>query len=335
MPSGNVDANALLILHEHEQTVHRLHRELSSEFPVFLADSVEGARRLLENASIRVLLVSQSIVAASGPAFLDLLSTEFPRIRPLVVGSDVSAIAESVREVLAAPHDEESIAPPPPPEPTAGRSEVFGTAAHDLRNPLTVILSLTELMLNEATLGPEEMQQFLESIRANADEMHQLLDDVQEITRLESAEHGITRVDTPVAALLTEAAAEAGVAATIDVASSAERWSLDHGRMRRALSLLIADAATRSPNGVTVRADRDGEYLRIRIEDDGPPLAPEALDELRHSLRRGRRHKGATGVGTGLGPAVASRVIESHGGTIGVEVKHESGTRLVARVPKN
>jgi two-component system, OmpR family, sensor histidine kinase KdpD len=222
-------------------------------------------------------------------------------------------------------------------EPGHDRLEVFGTAAHDLRNPLTVILSLTELMLHEQSLGPDEVQQFLEAIRTNADEMHQLLDDVQEIARLERRRDHVNRTGVPVATLLADAVAESGLTGSvaIEVAPELDEWPLDQARMRRALCLLVADAASRSATGTSISATLDGDELSIEVRDDGPLLAPDALQELGDSLRRGRRRKGEIAVGTGLGPALAARIIEAHGGTVVVAATPPRGTSLrVVRIPR-
>jgi signal transduction histidine kinase len=343
------DSHALLILHEHERTGRLLVDELAGQYTVYLAQSIEGARRLLSDPAISVMLVSKSLVAASGPAFLELLSQEFPRIRPLVVAEDngsapdIDAITALVRETLAlepAPSDardaiESDAIESGEIEPAAERSEVFGTAAHDLRNPLSVILSLTELMLHESSLVQDDVQQFLEAIRANADEMHRLLDDVQEIARLEAGRTTLARADTPLEPLLEGAADDAGVVnASLVIAREATHWSLDESRMRRALSILLADAGARARSCVLVGAERNGEMLCIAIADDGPQLARDAVQELSDSFRRGRRRKGDATGGTALGPALAARIIESHGGSIVVEALPPHGTRIVVRIPR-
>lgn len=350
MSSSPGGLRALLILHEHLQAGHRLHHELAADFTVYVADTLEKARQLLEDRSIGLLLVSRSLVAASGPAFLDLLCAEFPRLRPLVVDVDhdqesqfdVPMIVRTIREALEAeedagttPADAVDAVRSTASESLTDRLEVFGTAAHDLRNPLTVILSLTELMLHEHALGPEETQQFLEAIRSNADEMHRLLDDVQEIARLESGHGEVRTTSVELGPLLAEAVAEGaheGVV-TVEVAQDARQWTLDPSRMRRALGLLIADAASRASTAVSVRALLERGGLLVEINDDGPMLEPSALQELGESLRRGRRRKGEISHGTGLGPALAARIVEAHGGSIAVKSGSPAGTTLCVRLP--
>ncbi|HVK40403.1 MAG TPA: HAMP domain-containing sensor histidine kinase [Candidatus Kapabacteria bacterium] len=216
------------------------------------------------------------------------------------------------------------------------RLEVFDTAAHDLRNPLTVILSLTDLLLHEQTLDSEETRQFIEAIRTSADEMHRLLDDLQEIARIEARQHTVSRSHVPIAALVDEAIADAGLAgrAGVEIDAGLDWWPLAHNRMRRALCLLLADAATRTGTGVSVTVTSAGADLLIEICDDGVALAPEALEELSASLRRGRRRKGEIAVGTGLGPALAARIVEAHGGSVTAAALGTRGTVLRVRLPR-
>lgn len=218
----------------------------------------------------------------------------------------------------------------------ADRLEVFGTAAHDLRNPLTVILSLTELMLNERSLDTEEVRRFLEAIRSNADEMHRLLDDVQEIARLEGHHGDVARASTPVASLLEEAIADAGLEGTValSIGPGITEWPLERERMRRAICLLLADAATRSASGTSVDVALVGDALAIEVCDDAPLLGSDALEELAESLRRGRRRKGDIGVGTGLGPALAARIVEAHGGSVSIAATPPRGTCIAIVLPK-
>lgn len=350
------DNRALLVLHEDEQTGRRLHQELAEDFAVYVAAELDAARLLLADRSIRVLVVSRAIVAASGPAFLELLSSEFPRITPIVVGNDrrsseptvhgdgdadISGIAANVRlafsklgeDAVLSSSEEIDRAPN---ADAAPRSDVYGTAAHDLRNPLSVILSLTELMLHEASLGPAEMQQFLEAIRTNAGEMHRLLDDVQEISRFESGRSETRPQDTEVRSLLEDAVADATVAkiASIAVGDAEATWMLDRDQMRRALALLIADAAARARDAVSVRASFGGDVMVIRIADDGAQLDHTALKEITDSLRRGRRRSAEVAVGTGLGPALAARIIEAHNGTISVASMSRE-TIVEVRLPRH
>ena len=348
------DNRALLVLHEDEQTGRQLHQELADDFAVYVAAELDAARQLLANRSIRVLVVSRAIVAASGPAFLELLSSEFPRITPIVVGNDarspkptaqregdadISGIAANVRLAFSmlgedtGPSTSEEISLASDTE-AAPRSDVYGTAAHDLRNPLSVILSLTELMLQEASLGPAETQQFLEAIRTNAGEMHRLLDDVQEISRFESGRTETRPERTEIRSLLADAVADAKVAriTSIDVGDADALWMLDREQMRRAFALLIADAATRARHAVCVKASLEGNELVIRVADDGAQLDHSALKEISDSLRRGRRRGAEVAVGTGLGPALAARIIEAHNGTISVASSSRE-TIVEARLP--
>ncbi|MBC8146212.1 MAG: hypothetical protein H7X80_11560 [bacterium] len=214
-------------------------------------------------------------------------------------------------------------------------SEVFGTAAHDMRSPLTVIVALTELMLLDEELDAAEMRKLLEAIRTSAGEIHRILDDMQEISRIERGSIELRRTHVDLDALVLGAATDANVAhiLSIDVDDTVTYWNLDSERMQRALMLLLVDALSRSPETIAVHADLQNDDLCIRITDGGPRLDDAALSDLVDSFRRGRRRPTQNASASSLGPAVAARIVEAHNGAITAEHGSITGAVVSVRLP--
>ncbi len=95
----------------------------------------------------------------------------------------------------------------------------------------------------------------------------------------------------------------------------------DAARIQQVLVNLLANARTHTPPGTTVTAhvSRETSAVRLRIEDDGPGIAPELLPRVFERFARGDASRSRAAGSTGLGLAIVQAVVTAHGGSVGVQ----------------
>ena len=222
----------------------------------------------------------------------------------------------------------------------ADKDRYLGIAAHDLRNPLSSMRGLSELML-EAPLEPEQQREFLETIHRTSDETLTLVNDLLDVSVIESGKLDVRRADQDVAKLIQQRirhlephARNKKIDVTVD-APGVQRASIDAARFSQVIDNLVSNAIKFSPSGTTVRValqSSNGSFA-FSVQDQGPGI-PEADRKL---LFRSFQKLSARPTGgeksTGLGLAIVKKIVDAHGGTIDVESGSGGGTRFTVTAP--
>jgi signal transduction histidine kinase len=209
----------------------------------------------------------------------------------------------------------------------AFKNEILGTVAHDLKNPLGVILGRTEMLseLIGAGTPPDTMAAQVEHIRNAARRLTSMVDHLISDAMADAFDISIRREPVDVAALAAEVVeANQPLAAnkqqTITVAAGAEQVAAcDADRMREAIDNLISNAVKYSPVGgrIAVEVAPEGEtQVAIRVIDDGPGLSPEDAGRLFGRFQRLSAKPTGGESSTGLGLSIVKKIIEMHGGEI-------------------
>ncbi len=207
----------------------------------------------------------------------------------------------------------------------AALGEMSAVLAHELRNPLASLKGHAQLLLETLPEGGRERQK-VERILGDALRLEQLCGDLLDFVR--SAEPA--RRPTELAPLL-RACAEAVPGAAVELAleGAPERWPLDGARVQQVVSNLLRNAAEASAPGAPIRLEARVEEaaLTLLVTDRGeglPPGGEERIFEPFHTTRVR---------GTGLGLAVARRLVELHGGTITARNRPGGGAELRVVLP--
>jgi signal transduction histidine kinase len=224
------------------------------------------------------------------------------------------------------------------------KSEVLGTVAHDLKNPLGVILGRTEMlteMVSGAASSVDNIKAQIVHIRAAANRVTEIIDSLISDAMADAHDITIRREAVDLVALLRELVeANQPLAArkdqTITLAAPAALASLcDSDRMREAVDNLLSNAIKYSPVGgrIEVGVDHRGDSTVIRITDQGPGLSPE--DNARLFGRFQRLSAKPTGgeTSTGLGLSIVKRIVDLHGGTVTADATGASGTTFMIAIP--
>lgn len=221
------------------------------------------------------------------------------------------------------------------------KTQFLATMSHELRAPLTSIVSFAELIADgERHLGADTRES-LGVIRRNA---HRLLRLVGDLLLLSSAETGVLplQVDlVSVPALIEETARVASASAAergivIEVrAADGPRLHADQLRLQQALDNLLSNAVKFShvDSQVTITATYQEQMWRIDVTDDGIGIPPADIARLFSRFVRAANATAAGVPGTGLGLSVAKAITELHGGRVEVRSTLGSGTTFSVYLP--
>ncbi len=210
-------------------------------------------------------------------------------------------------------------------------------AAHELRTPLNAMRAQGEYALSRADAA--EKDEAVARMLDQNEEMRRLLDQLLMIARMDAGqidmEDGVDlgAALSRVAEDMEPVALERG--AQIETAISPVRMRGNRGMLTRAAINLLDNAIRYGREGGTVRLslfERDDEAV-IRVEDDGPGLAPEALSHVFERFWRGDSARSAGG--TGIGLAIVQAVARAHGGQADAQSQPGQGCRFEIRIPKN
>ena len=222
------------------------------------------------------------------------------------------------------------------------RRDFVANASHELRTPLTSIRGFVEALEDGALAQPETAQRFLGKIRTHADRMAALVDDLLELSRLESATREPEWDETGVGELVDDVLASfAGPAGRKQVQLARTGGGdpavvSDPERLRRILENLVDNAVKYTPPGgrveVEVFAGPDGA-ARVTIADNGPGIPAEHLPRIFERFYRVDKARSRELGGTGLGLSIVRHLAESVGAAVTVESEPGRGTRFSVTLP--
>ncbi len=205
-------------------------------------------------------------------------------------------------------------------------NNLVATVAHELRTPLTSLRMAIHLCLEQAA-GPITAKQadLLFAAREDCERLQTMVDDLLDLSRLQSGREQLELATVRVAKLLDDARdAQLGLAAEQDSVIASEDLTadgvvrVDEERLRLVFSNLVVNAIRHSPRGgsVTLRAKPEGLFVRFEVSDQGAGIPAEYQQRVFDKFFRA---PGAVGAGAGLGLYIAREIVLAHKGEIGVE----------------
>jgi len=224
------------------------------------------------------------------------------------------------------------------------RREFVADASHELRTPLTSIKAFVETLLSGGLEDTSNNRRFLEIIKKHADRMEAILDDLTDLSLIETGAIAleIERLDLAmIAQELVDAmkprAERYGVSVVSRVPPGATVVA-DRRRLEQILLNLLENAVKFSGSGatVTIRAETAGPMggVRVLVEDTGIGIAPNTLEKIFHRFYRGEGARFREKGGTGLGLAIVKHLMRAHGGTVRAESEPGHGSRFILEFPE-
>jgi signal transduction histidine kinase len=222
------------------------------------------------------------------------------------------------------------------------KTTLLGMAAHDLRHPLGYIQLANELLAEELDQPTGiDMNEIIDGISKQVRHGLNLLDELLDVTHLESDGFSLDIEQVDLAVFLAEVVEQqspiAAMKGTQIILTECPKGELqvDPKRLNQVIGNLISNAIKYSPPGsiVKVSAERNETYWRINVDDEGPGIKPGDHAQLFQDFARLSARPTGGEKSTGLGLAIARRVVEAHGGQIGVDSVPEEGATFWFTLP--
>jgi PAS domain S-box-containing protein len=223
------------------------------------------------------------------------------------------------------------------------KSEFLANMSHEIRTPMNGVLGFAELML-QGELAADQ-RRFAELIVQSGRSMMMLLNDVLDLSKIESGQFAIDRAPVDLDACLAECAALHRPAATrkgltLDIAwdesdLAGEPWLLTDGlRLRQILLNLIGNAVKFTERGgINVSTSVTRHEVRVCVADSGIGISPLQLETIFHPFTQGESQTARRYGGTGLGLSISRQLAGLLGGRIEVESAPGEGSRFTLVLP--
>ncbi|HVO36015.1 MAG TPA: ATP-binding protein [Gemmatimonadales bacterium] len=222
------------------------------------------------------------------------------------------------------------------------RRDFVANVSHELKTPLTVIRGYAETLLAEET-PPDIRRSFVEKVLANAHRMQQLVDDLLDLSRIESGAWTPRLGCLPLAPLIQEVwttlkprADAQRLTFQSEIAPDAAAVTADGPGARQILLNVLDNCVRYTPAGgrVTVRSSRSAEGVTVEISDTGVGIPSEHLPRIFERFYRVDAARSREVGGTGLGLAIVKHLVEAHGGRVTAESALSAGTTIRILFPE-
>ena len=227
------------------------------------------------------------------------------------------------------------------------KSTFLSNMSHDLRTPMNAVIGYTALALKEDDL-PEHLRDYLEKIEHSGHHLLSLINDILDMSRIESGKTDLEPEPTDLSALIESVHTifsvqmeEKSLEFPI-VCEITNRYVIcDKNRLTRVLLNLVSNAYKFTPSGgkvlVSLNQETDGEdgmlNYRLVVADNGIGMSPEFAEHIFDAFERERTSTVSGIQGTGLGMSISKSLIELMGGTITVDTQQGKGTRFTVHLP--
>jgi two-component system sensor histidine kinase BaeS len=205
------------------------------------------------------------------------------------------------------------------------RSQLIGDIAHELRTPLTTIKGYIEGLIDGVLPGDEETYQ---QVYHETERMQRLIDDLQELSRVEAGAYELNRQPVAVSHLINTVVArlgrpfdEKGVRLQIDLPEDLPPVLVDESRIAQVMMNLVGNALQYTPSGgqVIISALLRAGEVQVSISDSGIGISPDQLPLLFTRFYRVDKSRSRSSGGSGIGLTIAKYLVEAHGGRLWAE----------------
>jgi two-component system, OmpR family, phosphate regulon sensor histidine kinase PhoR len=222
------------------------------------------------------------------------------------------------------------------------RREFVANVSHELRTPLSSIKGFAETLQMGGLEDKKHRADFVASIESQTDRMIKLVDDLLDLSTIESGQRKPTRVplslrDVAVSVQqeLKMAAAKKNISVQVTIEDRLPLISADADQLRQVFFNLLDNALKYTPHQgtITLGALMDGPSVRVFIQDTGPGIPSEDIPRIFERFYRVDKARSRDLGGTGLGLAIVKHIVEAHGGTVAVESRVGVGSTFFFILP--
>ena len=278
-------------------------------------------------AAITLMKLEEHLFGADERRFLEAMSRQIGLAieNARLYSASIQANGEMLREIEERKRAEQTLA------------EFTAMVAHDLRSPLSNVVTITD-SIRDGLFGPinELQQKWLWKVQGSCKSLISHVSDFLDICRIDAGQLQLSKAVVDLRELLHEGflehsveADKKGIILKIDVTDDLPRLSLDSRRIGQVLENLLSNAFKFTQRGgeisVAARACRDGEVVWW-VKDSGVGIPAQEFDNIFDTYRQLRSGQRSGQNGTGLGLAICKKIVEAHGGKIWVESAEGKGS---------
>jgi signal transduction histidine kinase len=218
----------------------------------------------------------------------------------------------------------------------AVRRDFVANVSHELRTPLTIIGGFAET-LQDRDVPPAMRAEFAKTIFSNAQRMQRIVDELLDLSRIETGHWKprpqlirVADVASEVFVRIGASAKAKGITLDIAIEPGAETIYADRTALEQILLNLVENAIRHTGEGgrITIRTTRDGDGVSLAVGDTGSGIPPEHLPRIFERFYRADSGRSREAGGTGLGLAIVRHLVEAHGGTVRADSTVGVGTTV-------
>lgn len=275
-------------------------------------------------ASYRLVRRSLQSVDAIRSRVAEISTSYLAERVPVPTGRDeISALAVTMNEMLArleAGH--------------RAQQRFVGDASHELRSPLSTIISGLEVAEAHPELLDTELA--VDTLLPEAHRMRALIDDLLLLARADEQSLLMRNDEVPLDELAeVEAARVRRDGCTIDTAILPARLIGDRAAVSRMIRNLVDNAVRHAKSRVEIHVGSRDSSVVLTVSDDGQGIAPADRARVFERFVRLDTDRARSGGGTGLGLAIVAEVAAAHGGTVTIDDRPGGGTKIVVALPQH
>jgi len=220
------------------------------------------------------------------------------------------------------------------------RRDFVANVSHELKTPLTAVSGYAETLLDDG-IPQEQRRRFVQTIHDNATRMQRIVDDLLDLSRIESGGWRPVAAQVDVAGMVQDvftaihsASSAKGLALVADVSPDATHVRVDPTAFRQILTNLVENAVRYTREGsVTVRTRKTDDGVWVDVSDTGIGIATEHLPRIFERFYRVDAGRSRAEGGTGLGLAIVRHLVDAHGGRVEATSTVGRGTTISVLLP--
>jgi signal transduction histidine kinase len=220
------------------------------------------------------------------------------------------------------------------------KSDFLAMTSHEIRTPLNGILGMTQVILADRQIT-EPLRTKIETVQGAGETMRALVDDILDLSKMETGKLAINRTRVSLRSLLQDAASlwrgraeEKGLSLTLELDACPAAIEEDEDRLRQILFNLLSNAVKFTEAGrITVTAHEHEGRLSIAVADTGIGIAPEQHELIFEKFQQADQSTSRRFGGTGLGLAICRSVAEAMDGSVTVESRPGQGSTFRLSLP--
>src|SRR5881394_454919 len=222
------------------------------------------------------------------------------------------------------------------------RRDFVANVSHELRTPLSIFRGYLETLLEDPHQPPGELLRILEIMERHSDRLNALVEDVLSLARLESPGVELNLADVDLPELLhgimrdwEKRLAAKQLKSHLNFPGNLPPLRADETRLQELIYNLLDNAVKYSKPGSTVflRAESEGDSVRISVADQGPGIPLEDLPRIFERFYRVDKSRSSEHSGTGLGLSIVKHIAQLHGGSVDAKSDVGKGTTITVTLP--